>query len=51
MTGKSLGWDRVRRAEVGVKDIDLEHFEEVYTSRNWLVRIYRVLPPQNRGQR
>ena len=29
--------------EIGSKDFDLEHFEEVHTSRRWLVRVYKVL--------
>jgi len=30
---------------IGVKDITLKRFEEVYTSERWLVRIYRVNDP------
>jgi hypothetical protein len=33
---------------IGKKDVELEHLEEAYTTENWLVRIYRVLPPSNR---
>ena len=44
-----LGFDAERGAEIGYKDFDLKYFEEAYTSRNWLVRIYRVLPQTNRG--
>ena len=31
------------------KDFDLESFDEVYTSRHWLMRVYRVRPLPNRG--
>jgi len=47
--GKPPGFDRVRETEIGNKDISLEHLEEAYTSEHWLVRIYKVLPPMNRG--
>jgi len=47
--GKPPGYDRVREVEIGNKHIELEHLEEAYTSEHWLVRIYRVLPPMNRG--
>ena len=33
---------------IGHKDIEFTHFEEAYTSKNWMIRIYRVLPRQNR---
>jgi len=38
------GYDTVRNAVIGRKDIKLTYFEEAYTSERWLVRIYRVLP-------
>jgi len=47
--GKPTGYDRVREVEIGNKHIELEHLEEAYTSEHWLVRIYKVLPPMNRG--
>jgi len=34
---------------IGNKDFDLDYMEEVYTSQHWLVRIYRVKDPENRG--
>ena len=40
--GRPDGWDRVRKAEIGNKDFELETMEEVYTSKHWLVRIYRI---------
>jgi len=47
--GKPPGFDRVREVEIGNKDVTLTHLEEAYTSEHWLVRIYKVLPPMNRG--
>ena len=45
------GYDRVRHAEVGNKNIKLTHFEEVMTTSSWMVRIYKVLEPAPRGKR
>lgn len=42
------GFDRTRSAEIGNKNIRLEHLEEAYTTEHWLVRIYRVKKPANR---
>jgi len=36
------GPDRTRNSDVGVKNIELEHVEEAFTTEHWLVRIYRV---------
>ncbi|KAK0402678.1 hypothetical protein QR680_016471 [Steinernema hermaphroditum] len=47
--GKNTGYDRVRRAEIGDKNVELEHLEEAYTTEHWLVRIYKVKPPKNRA--
>lgn len=44
---KPLGFDKVRNVEIGNKNIKFEHLEEVYTSENWLVRIYKVKRPNN----
>lgn len=41
------GFDRTRSVEIGKKHFKLEYLEEAFTSEHWLVRIYRVLPPQN----
>lgn len=41
--GEESGYDTVRNAVIGRKDIKLNYFEEAYTSERWLVRIYRVL--------
>lgn len=45
---KPLGFDRVRQAVVGGKDIHLSHVEEAYTSSHWMLRVFKVLPPPNR---
>ena len=42
--GEDSGYDSVRNAVIGKKNIKLTYFEEAYTSERWLVRIYRVLP-------
>ena len=41
-TGRK-GFDRVRNVEIGVQDIKLRYFEEVFTTEHWMVRIYKVL--------
>jgi len=41
---KPLGFDRARRQEVADKEVELHRFEESFTSKNWLVRIYKLLP-------
>eukprot|EP00899_Mesostigma_viride_P022562 jgi/Mesvir1/3490/Mv11980-RA.1 len=46
--GKPQGWDRVRQVEIGNKDFELDYLEEAYTTGNWLVRIYKVKPEENR---
>lgn len=38
---KPLGYDMNRRETIGRK-VRLKYFQEVYTSKNWLYRIYRV---------
>ncbi|CRK96761.1 CLUMA_CG009980, isoform A [Clunio marinus] len=47
--GKPTGYDRVRAAEIGNKDFELETLQEVYTTEHWLVRIYKVKDLENRG--
>ncbi|KAK1313121.1 Dolichyl-diphosphooligosaccharide--protein glycosyltransferase subunit STT3A [Acorus calamus] len=42
------GFDRVRRTEIGRKNIKLTHFEEVFTTHHWMVRIYKLKSPKNR---
>lgn len=41
---KPNGWDTVRNVEMGRKNIKLNHFEEAFTSENWIVRIFRKKP-------
>ena len=48
-TGKPPGYDRVRNAEIGNKDFELDVMEEAYTSEHWIVRIYKVKDYPNRG--
>ncbi|KAL0212571.1 hypothetical protein RCL1_006197 [Eukaryota sp. TZLM3-RCL] len=36
------GFDRVRNAEIGNKDISFDFIEEQYTSAHWLYRLYKV---------
>jgi hypothetical protein len=33
---------------VGVKNIKLKHFREVYTTQHWMIRIFELLPEENR---
>jgi dolichyl-diphosphooligosaccharide--protein glycosyltransferase len=40
--GQPGGFDRARNREVGVKNVKLMHFEEAFTSENWIVRIFKV---------
>jgi len=42
------GIDYARRQSIGDKKIQLTYFEEAFTSKNWMVRIYKLLPPPNR---
>ncbi|KAI3964445.1 hypothetical protein MKX01_007135 [Papaver californicum] len=42
------GYDRVRRTEIGKKHFKLTHFEEVFTTHHWMVRLYKLKPPRNR---
>ena len=45
ITGRPPGYDRVRNAEIGNKDFELDVLEEAYTSEHWIVRIYKVSRP------
>lgn len=49
--GKPPGYDRVRNAEIGNKDFELDVMEEAYTTEHWIVRIYKVKDMPNRGVR
>jgi dolichyl-diphosphooligosaccharide--protein glycosyltransferase len=42
------GFDRVRGYEIGKKHFRLTHFEEVFTTHHWMVRIYKLKPQKNR---
>jgi dolichyl-diphosphooligosaccharide--protein glycosyltransferase len=40
----AVGTDLMRGVAVPNLDIRLTHFQEAFTTKNWIVRIYRVLP-------
>ncbi len=42
LVGKPPGYDRVRNAEIGNKDFELDVLEEAYSSEHWIVRIFKV---------
>jgi hypothetical protein len=50
-SGRPTGYDRVRNSEIGNKDFELDFLEEAYTTEHWIVRIYKVKPQENRGQK
>jgi hypothetical protein len=39
----------MRGVEIAKKDIHLKKFTEAYTSKNWIVRIYKLHSRQNRA--
>jgi len=45
---RGAGFDSLRNGEMGHKGFKLRRFEEAFTSENWIVRIYRVKPRENR---
>lgn len=47
-TDGGKGFDRVRHTEIGKKHFKLTHFEEVFTTHHWMVRIYKLKSPRNR---
>lgn len=47
--GKPTGYDRVRRVEIGNKNIEFKHLEEAFTSEHFIVRIYKVKDSPNRN--
>ena len=54
VVGKGAGYDRQRDTHVvgsphQTRKVDLQHFEEAYTTSNWMVRIYRVKKPTSRA--
>lgn len=36
--GRPAGYDMVRGAEIGNKNVELTHIEEAFTSEHWMVR-------------
>ena len=44
------GFDQVRQIYVGREVNTLTYFEEAFTTKNWMMRIYRVLPEPAHGQ-
>lgn len=48
---KPTGYDRVRGYEIGLKDYELQHLDEAFTSEHWIVRIFKVKRPANRAER
>lgn len=49
MTTGRYGFDRVRNTNIGVPDISLKYFEEVYTTEHWMVRIYKLKDQPSRN--
>ncbi|EME28971.1 dolichyl-diphosphooligosaccharide--protein glycosyltransferase [Galdieria sulphuraria] len=47
--GNPAGYDKVRGEVIAKKKFKLRYFEEAFTSRNWLVRIYHVKDLPNIG--
>ncbi|XP_076933906.1 dolichyl-diphosphooligosaccharide--protein glycosyltransferase subunit STT3A-like, partial [Bidens hawaiensis] len=47
-TDGGKGYDRVRGTEIGRKHFKLTHFEEVFTTHHWMVRIYKLKTQKNR---
>lgn len=48
--GQQPAVDRVRHQTIPKDEIELNNFEEVFTSENWIVRLYKVKPEENTGQ-
>lgn len=47
--GTVMGFDLNRKIEVDAKNITFKHFTEVFTSDEWIVRIYQVTPSSMRN--
>ena len=45
-----MGYDTVRQTAVHPDKINLEYFEEAFTSSRWIVRIYKLKDEPNRGR-
>jgi dolichyl-diphosphooligosaccharide--protein glycosyltransferase len=48
--GQPPGFDRVRRVEIGNKNIQLKYLEEAFTSEHFIVRIYKVKDYNNQQE-
>ncbi|ODQ79160.1 glycosyltransferase family 66 protein [Babjeviella inositovora NRRL Y-12698] len=48
--GMQAATDRVRNQVIPKKDIELDSLEEVFTSENWIVRVYQVKKGDNAGR-
>ena len=48
--GRGKGFDAVRNARIGHTHYKLKYFEEVFTSRRWLIRIYKRKSKTNREE-
>jgi dolichyl-diphosphooligosaccharide--protein glycosyltransferase len=46
--GKGHGYDVQRRQTIGNPNINLNYFEEAFSTKNWIVRIFRVKKKGNR---
>ena len=42
--------DFARQELIGKPDVFLTHFDEVFTSENWIVRLYKLKKPANREE-
>jgi hypothetical protein len=49
LSDRPTGFDRARAVEIAHKDYHLTRFREVYTSHDWITRVYEVLEPENRA--
>eukprot|EP00965_Chrysotila_dentata_P203339 6181651-Pleurochrysis_carterae.AAC.1 len=45
-----LGYDRARDAKIHPEPVTLSSLEEVFTSKHWSVRVYRLVPPVSQDQ-
>ena len=47
--GRGLGYDVQRKTNIGAPNFNLDYFEEAFTSKHWILRIYRVKKKGNRS--
>lgn len=45
------GYDTVRQQDVHPDPIELEYFEEAFTSQRWMMRIYKLKDSPNRASK